>query len=126
MAKRGRPSKYNKIDLKQVESLASLGLTDEEIAKVLDISRTTLHYYKKKPKFLNTIKKGKLKADVQITKSLYEKAKSGDTTAMIFWLKNRRPDKWRDKQDIDAIVKGKISYEVSEKFMPKIDNEKKK
>lgn len=24
----------------------------------------------------------------------------GDTTAQIFWLKNRRPDLWRDKQDI--------------------------
>lgn len=24
-----------------------------------------------------------------------------DTTAQIFWLKNRRPDKWRDKQDIE-------------------------
>lgn len=23
-----------------------------------------------------------------------------DTTAQIFWLKNRRPDKWRDKQEI--------------------------
>ena len=22
-----------------------------------------------------------------------------DTTAQIFWLKNRRPDKWRDKRD---------------------------
>ena len=24
-----------------------------------------------------------------------------DTTAQIFWLKNRRPDRWRDKQDIE-------------------------
>lgn len=25
-----------------------------------------------------------------------------DTTAQIFWLKNRRPDKWRDKQDVQV------------------------
>lgn len=49
-----------------------------------------------------------------------------DVTAQIFWLKNRQPDKWRDKQDIDAIVKGKIMYEISEKFIPKKGNEKKK
>jgi len=119
MAKRGRPSKYKKIDLKQVESLASLGLTDEEIALVLDISRTTLHYYKKKTEFLNTIKKGKTKADVQIIKSLYDKATSGDTTAMIFWLKNRQPDKWRDKQDIEHSGSVGVTYQISEKFMPK-------
>jgi len=97
MAKRGRPSKYEKINLKQVESLASLGLTDEEIALVLGISRSTLSYYKKKPEFLDTLKKGKTKADVQIVRSLYEKAKSGDTTSMIFWLKNRQSDKWKDR-----------------------------
>lgn len=30
-----------------------------------------------------------------------------DTTAAIFWLKNRQPDKWRDKQDIDHTTNGK-------------------
>ncbi len=27
-----------------------------------------------------------------------------DVTSMIFWLKNRRPDKWRDKQRVDIVV----------------------
>jgi len=35
-----------------------------------------------------------------------EKHIPGDVTAMIFWLKNRKPDKWRDKQEIDHTTKG--------------------
>jgi hypothetical protein len=59
---------------------------------------------------LQSLKRGKLKADFQITKSLYEKAKAGDTTAMIFWLKNRRPDLWRDKHDFEH--SGNVSITV--------------
>lgn len=32
-----------------------------------------------------------------------------DVTAQIFWLKNRRPDKWRDKKDIDASHSGGLT-----------------
>jgi hypothetical protein len=96
-----RSSRPEEINLKQVEVIASLGLTDEEIAVILGISRRTLNYWKKAPPFLHSLKRGKLKADFQITKSLYEKAKAGDTTAMIFWLKNRRPDLWRDKREVE-------------------------
>ncbi len=89
------------VNLEQVEIIASLGLTDEEIAVILGISPRTLNYWKKNPAFKNALKRGKLKADFQITKSLYEKAKAGDTTAIIFWLKNRRPDLWRDRQQVE-------------------------
>ena len=33
--------------------------------------------------------------------ALLRNAIKGDTTAQIFWLKNRRPDKWRDKRDLE-------------------------
>jgi hypothetical protein len=33
-----------------------------------------------------------------------------DTTAMIFWLTNRMPDKWKNKQDVRADVGGNMSY----------------
>lgn len=96
-----RSAKIGDMNLEQVEIIASLGLIDEEIAVILGISTRTLNYWKKVPRFLQALKRGKLKADFQITKSLYEKARNGDTTAMIFWLKNRRPDKWRDRHDIE-------------------------
>lgn len=31
----------------------------------------------------------------------YQEHVPPDTTAMIFWLKNRRPKEWRDKQDVE-------------------------
>ena len=96
-----RPARIEDVNLEQVEIIASLGLTDEEIAVILGISPRTLNYWKKNPAFLQSLKRGKLKADFQITKSLYEKAKNGDTTAIIFWLKNRRPDLWRDKREVE-------------------------
>lgn len=34
-----------------------------------------------------------------------------DTTAQIFWLKNRKPDKWRDKQDVQ--ISGELKSEQS-------------
>lgn len=40
-----------------------------------------------------------------------EKQVMPSTTAQIFWLKNRRPDKWRDKQDIQ--VSGALETEQS-------------
>jgi len=38
----------------------------------------------------------------RIELALHEKAKAGDTTAMIFLLKNLRPDVWRDRHELVA------------------------
>ena len=46
--------------------------------------------------------------------SLYRNALAGNTTAQIFWLKNRRPDRWRDVQNINADVG---HYIISDKPM---------
>jgi hypothetical protein len=116
VAKLNHPFKRDQLNLEKVEVVASMGLIDEQIAVILDISPRTLNYWKKHPAFLQSLKRGKLKADFQITQSLYQKAKGGDTTAMIFWLKNRQPEKWREKMQVEhseAIYR--IIYQEPEK-----------
>lgn len=107
--------------------LAGEGKTDEEIAKQLGVTRTTIHNWKKQGgEFFNTLKNEKEQADRAVEKSLYQRALGytckdtkfathegqitdsqeydkhypPDVTACIFWLKNRQPQKWRDRVEI--------------------------
>ena len=81
-----------------LEGWARDGLTDEQLAEKMEISPSTLYEWKVKyPEISEALKKGKEVVDYQVENALLNKALGGDTTAQIFWLKNRRPDKWRDK-----------------------------
>jgi len=83
------------------------GLTEEQIAQNMGISVRTLSTYKKQHfPILQALKKGKEVVDFAVENSLLKKALAGDVTAMIFWLKNRRRDKWRDRYDMSADVSG--------------------
>lgn len=74
------------------------GLSDEQIAHNMEIVPSTLYEWKKKhPKISESLKKNKAIADYEIENALFKSAKSGNVTAMIFWLKNRKSDKWREK-----------------------------
>lgn len=123
----GRPSKKNKIDYDLMNRLADLGLTDAEISHALGICERTLNTYKKDKKFLHALKRGKDVADARVVQSLYKRACGyshpdtkfatyegeitdereyikhypPDTTACIFWLKNRRPEEWREKHEVE-------------------------
>ena len=78
------------IDLKQVESLAANGLTQEQIAAALGISESTLHKRKQEnPEFTAAIKRGKAKGIALVTNKLMESIKGGNMTAMIFFLKTQ-------------------------------------
>lgn len=118
-----------------LEGWARDGLTDEQIAKNIGINRTTLYDWKKKEiNIADALKKGKEVVDFEVENALLKRAlgykiiiqedkldKDGcvhtlerevhipaDTTAQIFWLKNRQSKKWRDKVEIadnDAIKK---------------------
>ena len=86
-----------------LEGWARDGLTDEQIAKKIGISRKTLNDWKNNySDICDTLKKGKEVVDYQVENALLSSALDGNTTAQIFWLKNRRPDKWRDKQKEEA------------------------
>ena len=107
-----------------LEGWARDGLTDEQIAKNIGINRSTLWDWKKKESDIsNALKKGKEVIDFEVENALLKKALgyiktlnkqkvtnlgevinykeemyiSPDTTAMIFWLKNRKPSVWREK-----------------------------
>lgn len=113
MATKGRPPKYDEARLEEVTNYCLLGATDEELAVFLDISVATLYRYKAKyPAFCEAIKAGKEKADAQVVASLHGQALDGNTTAAIFWLKNRRSQHWRDK--VDHQHSGNVTLGITE------------
>ena len=110
--------------LTKIEGWARDGLTDEQIAHNIGIRRETIYQWKKKyPNLNNALKRGKEVVDRQVENALlktalgyhYEeetvtnaggivmtkKYSKPNTTAQIFWLKNRKPAEWRDRQEID-------------------------
>lgn len=121
-----RPSKYHthvQPKLELIQGWASDGLTDQQIASNLGISIDSFYTYKKQfSEFSEAIKKGKEVADYEVQNALFRTATGfhyyeqtttatgevmslrkfckPNTSAQIFWLKNRCPDKWRDKTEV--------------------------
>ena len=140
----GRPSKYKEEYCEQAEKLARLGATDKEMADFFGVTEQTLNNWKtdkdgNETPFFESLKRGKVEADARVVDSLYQRALGyscredkvflvdkkplivpmmkqypPDTTAAIFWLKNRRPSEWRDRQDIN--VTGDMPADVSAKI----------
>ena len=82
-----------------VEGWARDGLTDEQIANNLGISKTTLYKFKSEHSELSELlKKGKEIVDYKVENALLKNALEGNTTAQIYWLNNRKPEKWRNKR----------------------------
>ena len=121
----GRPSSISnisKVDLSKVKYCGSRGYTDKQLAEIFGVERTTICNWKKDyPEFFNSLKTGKLLADAKVEASLYQRACGyshpeihitnyqgviiktpiikhypPDPTSMIFWLKNRDREHWRD------------------------------
>jgi DNA-binding XRE family transcriptional regulator len=123
----GRPSVYKSEYVQQAYLYCKLGAIDEQLAEFFDVSVQTINNWKKEHYEFNlALKAGKRIADLEVVEALYKKATGyehpdvdikmyegqiiqtplikrypPDTTAAIFWLKNRQPKQWRDKQDID-------------------------
>lgn len=98
----GRPTKYNPDNNILVEGWARDGLSNEQIAANLGVNVATLYEWRlRHPEFAESIKKGKEVADREVENALHQSALSGNIVAQIFWLKNRKPGQWRDKQDVE-------------------------
>lgn len=113
-----------------IEAWARNGLTDEQIAKNLGISKDTFYKYKREYiDFSDSLKRGKEVVDIEVENALLKRALGykydevtrelnddtgeleitkvvtkevqPDTTAQIFWLKNRKPEDWRDRKEVE-------------------------
>ena len=114
--------------LEKIAGWARDGLVNEQIAQQIGIHPSTLYDWQNKyPEIAESLKQGKEVIDRQVESALlkralgyeYEEVKmivteSGgkrvektrkqvlpDVTAQIFWLKNRKPKEWRDKQEVE-------------------------
>ena len=129
----------------KIEGWAKDGLTNEQIANKMEINRITLYNWSlKNPKIAEALKKGKDMIDRKVENSLLKRALGyeydetttitdsegnettkvirkhviPDTTAQIFWLKNRKPTEWRDKRE----YKDNEALEKLDKILSKIPN----
>lgn len=96
-----RPSKYETHVAPRLGEIADWvrnGATEREIAERLGVAMSTFCEYKREFSELSEVlKKTRDAVDGEVENALLQNALNGNTTAQIFWLKNRRPDKWRDK-----------------------------
>lgn len=137
----GRPTKYKDSYNDLAYKLCLLGATDKDIAQFFEVCEATINNWKIEfPEFLESLKKGKEIADMNVAQKLFDRATGAvvkqqqahklkrvvyvngkkseefeeievvdlfqeqppDTTALIFWLKNRKSEQWRDKVDHDV------------------------
>lgn len=86
-----------------ITSLFREDLTENEVAKKLHISRSTFDKWLKEsresdnPIFAMAVDLGKRTTDTLVENKLFAAAMKGNVTACIFWLKNRKPQVWRDR-----------------------------
>lgn len=124
--------------LLKLEGWARDGLTDEQIAYNIGVAARTLYRWKEEySPICQALKKGKEVVDREVENALlkralgyeYEETKieddgyeqkvtkiikqvAPDVTAQIFWLKNRKPTEWRDKQEIDQHTDGELNITI--------------
>ena len=114
---RGRPTKFKKDLIKDAELLAGMGFTEYNFATYWGISAETLRRWKRNtPDLCGAIKKGRLTANISVTKSAFNQAVRGNVTAIIFWLTNRCPEYWKNSRAlINQVIGGEGDINVTTK-----------
>ena len=113
--------------LLRIQGWARDGLIEKQIAHNMGVAECTLRNWKHRfPQLVEALSRGKDVVDREVENALYKRAMgywvtetetttypdgtvkttdkcrhiAPDTTAQIFWLKNRKPDEWREKNDL--------------------------
>ena len=125
----GAPIKYNPVMHPMIaEALAMAGRVDDEIAQALGVANSTYYRWKNEyPELSDAVARGKNPVDIKVENELLlnclsrevieekqvmedgkpkrmektRKHELGSVRAQQFWLKNRRPDTWRDRTHLD-------------------------
>ena len=140
-ADNGRPTDYRQEFVEQATKLCRLGATDIELADFFGVNTSTIwRWAQTQEDFCKALKTGKELADERVERSLYAKALgythdaikifnadgtplivpyrehvAPDTGACALWLKNRRPDIWREKQEIAVSIEDMTEAQRREK-----------
>jgi len=88
------------INIEELERLAGMGLSERQIAAAMDISNSTLTRKKHIEQIEHALKKGRAKAVAAVSSKLFDNALEGKETSAIFFLKNRDPENWKDRQEV--------------------------
>lgn len=136
----GRPTDYKDSFVELAYNYCLLGATDAQLGDFFDVTEQTINDWKIKfEDFFLALKRGKSEADARVAQSLFHRATGyehpdvdikiyegqiittsltkhypPDTTAAIFWLKNRNPKQWRDKTDVEHSGMIKLGKELAE------------
>lgn len=146
-SKRGKYEEWLTEDgLLKLEAWSRDGLTQEDIAHNCGCSLSTLKdWLTKYPAIAAALKRGREVADIRVENALYKRATGYDyeevtkeegpkgvtvrvvkkhvppsEVAALFWLKNRKPDVWRDKpaEKADTINSVEVVFDVDEEELP--------
>lgn len=100
---KGKPGRKKIIiDAEQVEMLASQGLGIMDICRSLNIGWDTFNKNRKRKKEISdALERGKAKGMKVATFKLMEQIHEGNFQAIQFYLKNRAPDDWSDRQEVN-------------------------
>ena len=138
MSKAGRPTKFKPEYVEQAyQACARLGATDKDLAAIFNATEKTINLWKRtNPEFLQSVKRGKQEFDTdRVGNALLKRAlgfeyeethfenpaakfklvkrvikyQAPDTTACIFWLKNRGSERWRGRQGHVRDISGDLT-----------------
>lgn len=145
----GRPSTFRPEYIELARAFCELGAIDDDLARAFKVNPSTIDDWKMRyADFASALKAGKEPADERVTRSLYQRAIGysydavkvfldpetkmpiyapyrehvhPDTTACIFWLKNRKPKEWRDVQDHRHQVVTKTEEQLRQEILADLE-----